>query len=119
MDISSLHSYDKGSLPSASQSGASVSSPSVAVDPQVAASQSSSTLPSAQALQEAAKQLNKVAAANASTVEFSVDSSTDQAVVKVVDKSNGDVIRQIPSQEALDLAQSINQMQGLILRAKV
>ena len=118
MDISSLNSYSKTTLPAA-HSGAGASTPTVASDSSTAATQQKSAQPSSQEVQNAAKQLTKAADASASSLEFSVDSATDQTVVKVVDKATGDVIRQIPSKEALNLAQSINQaLGGVILRDK-
>lgn len=40
-------------------------------------------------------------------LQFSVDSASGETVVRVRDPSTGDVIRQIPSEEALRLAQSL------------
>lgn len=57
-----------------------------------------------------------VAAANVSlnragsTLHFSIDSSTDTAVVTMVDKGTGEVIRQFPSEEALAIARSIDEI---------
>jgi flagellar protein FlaG len=52
-----------------------------------------------------------------SLLEFTVDQSTRQTVVKVVDKESGDLIRQIPSDAALAIAESIGEFQkGLLLK---
>lgn len=52
-------------------------------------------------------------------LDFSIDDSTGQTVVKVIASDTGDVIRQIPSETALKLAQSLTQASSLLLDAKV
>ncbi len=50
---------------------------------------------------------------------FSVDQSTKRMVVKVVEAQTGTVIAQIPSKQALAIAQSIDSgQQGLLLQEK-
>jgi flagellar protein FlaG len=49
-------------------------------------------------------------------LQFSVDKETGKTVVKVTDKQTGDVIRQIPSKEMLELAKAMDKIQGLIIR---
>ncbi len=50
---------------------------------------------------------------------FSVDEQTDQVMVKVTNKESGEVIREIPSQEFLDLAAKFEQMVGLMFDIKI
>lgn len=42
---------------------------------------------------------------------FSIDENTERSVVTVLDSDTGDVIRQIPSEELLDLAERIQELQ--------
>ena len=42
---------------------------------------------------------------------FSIDEETKQSVVTVLDSDSGDVIRQIPSEELLILAERIQELQ--------
>lgn len=49
-------------------------------------------------------------------LEFSVDSDTERMVVKVVDRKTKEVIRQIPSEETLEIAKSIDTFRGLLIR---
>lgn len=52
-------------------------------------------------------------------LHFRVDEVTGQTVVRVVDTDTGDLIRQMPSQEALDTLQTEKTMQagsGLLIR---
>lgn len=47
---------------------------------------------------------------------FSIDDKTEQIVVRVTDASTGELIRQLPSEDALKIAQSLDQMRGLLLK---
>lgn len=46
------------------------------------------------------------------SVNFSVDSESDETVIKVVDADTQKVIRQIPSEEMLSISQKIKEMQN-------
>ncbi|AUH49683.1 flagellar biosynthesis protein FlaG [Chromobacterium sp. ATCC 53434] len=70
-------------------------------------------------LQDSVNQLNSMAEElNNSSLQFSVDKDTGSTVVKVVDKDNNKVIRQIPSEEALRIAKAIGDFKGLLLKDK-
>jgi flagellar protein FlaG len=45
-------------------------------------------------------------------ISFSVDEATDKQVVTVKDAASGDVIRQIPSEEVLNFAERIRELQS-------
>jgi len=47
-------------------------------------------------------------------LQFSIHKATGEEVITVSDKSSGELIREIPSKEFLDLAARIEQMIGLI-----
>ena len=51
-------------------------------------------------------------------LSFSVDKETNAFVVKVVDNETDEVIRQMPTEEALAVAKQIESMLGLILNDK-
>lgn len=51
-------------------------------------------------------------------LNFSVDKTTGKTVVQLVNADTGEVLRQIPSEEMLSIAQALGQMQGLLLREK-
>ncbi len=55
-------------------------------------------------------------------LEFSVDQNSGRNVVKIIDKSTKEVLRQIPSEEAIHIAQALDELneirQGLLLSAK-
>nr|WP_244505980.1 flagellar protein FlaG [Pseudomonas indica] len=52
-------------------------------------------------------------------INFSLDDGSGRIVVKVTDAASGDVIRQIPSEEALKLAESLSEMRSLLFKTQV
>jgi len=74
--------------------------------------------PTPQQLQQALQTINRKLSSSTS-LEFSYHEGTKQTVVKVTDKETGDVIRQIPSEAALAIAESIGEFQkGMLLQQK-
>lgn len=67
-------------------------------------------------LQVAVDKLRKAAETSGSNLEFSLDKDSGKTVVKVVDQATGKLVRQIPSQELLDIASSVEKMQGLLFK---
>lgn len=51
-------------------------------------------------------------------LSFSVDDSTGDVVVKVIDGDSGTVVRQIPSEEILRLTERLDEMRSLMFEAK-
>lgn len=51
-------------------------------------------------------------------LDFSIDDSTGRMVVKVTDSASGEVIRQMPTEEALRLAESLDEMRSLLFTAQ-
>jgi flagellar protein FlaG len=70
-------------------------------------------------LQAAVEKMQKFVSMAASDIQFSIDEDSGVTVVKVVDRETKDVIRQIPSEEMLDLAQALDKLQGLLIKQKV
>lgn len=78
-------------------------------------------IPSSEQLRNAADTINQAMRGSNQCLEFefSVDSDTKKTVVRVVDTSTGELVRQIPSREVLAIARSIDQFQhGLLLNQK-
>ena len=73
--------------------------------------------PSATHLQNVVASINKVMKQSNKNLEFAVDMDTKKSIVKLVDSETGDVIRQFPSEEALAISRSIENIQkGLLLK---
>lgn len=49
---------------------------------------------------------------------FSIDESSGQVVVKVTDRDSGDVIRQLPSEEALRLSEQLETLRSLMFETR-
>ena len=65
--------------------------------------------------EQATKTINKFMESASKNLEFSVDDDLDKVVVKIVDRTTRDVIRQIPTEEALSISKSLDKLQGLLL----
>lgn len=96
--------------------GASTAAPVVAV-PAAAVQQPDAAAHLAQVAQ-AVKEINKSMESLAQGLEFSVDSDTKETVVKVIDQHTKEIIRQMPTQEALDIAKALDQLQGMLIKQK-
>lgn len=51
-------------------------------------------------------------------LHFNMDDDSGQLVVKVVDVDTDEVVRQIPSEEALQLSRRLEELRGLLLEAE-
>ena len=67
-------------------------------------------------LKDAIKATNDFVKPISSSIEFSMDEDAGEMVVKVVDKATDEVIRQIPSEEMLDIAKALDKIQGLLIK---
>ncbi|WP_445773054.1 flagellar protein FlaG [Shewanella sp.] len=70
-------------------------------------------------LQQVASDLTDMVAMMQKGLKFSVDDDSGKQVIKVQDIESGDVIRQIPSEEALELAKKISEVSGVLMRIEV
>ena len=51
-------------------------------------------------------------------LEFSVDADSNRTIVKVVDRQTQEIIRQMPTKEALEIAKALDRLQGLLIHQK-
>lgn len=65
---------------------------------------------------DATKQLPPSAAMN---LKFSTDKDTGKAVVSLVDPTSGEVLCQMPTEEAIEVAKAIGRFQGMFVNLKV
>jgi flagellar protein FlaG len=63
-------------------------------------------------------ELNEAMVSRNQAVLFSTDAATGKDVVRVSNETTGELIRQMPSVEALKAMQNIDQMMGLIFNKK-
>lgn len=71
--------------------------------------------PSMKEVEEAVAKLNKTVQDKAQSLEFTIDDDSHRTIVKVIDQSTKEVLRQIPTPEALQIAKSIDARQGLLV----
>jgi flagellar protein FlaG len=71
--------------------------------------------PSAKEVEEAVAKLNKSVQDRAQSLEFTIDDDSHRTIVKVIDQSTKEVLRQIPTPEALQIAKSIDARNGGLL----
>lgn len=67
-----------------------------------------------QALQSINKALQKLS----SNLEFTVDADSNRTIVKVMDTQTQEIIRQMPSVEAIEISKALDKLQGLLVRQK-
>jgi len=72
----------------------------------------SKSSPSLKEIADVTVAVNKFFNVTQRNLEFSVDDSTDEVVMSLVDKTTGEVIRQFPSEEALDMLQRLQELQS-------
>ena len=69
-------------------------------------------------VEAAARQIESYLKSVGRTLEFRVDAETQRTVVTVRDATSGEVIRQIPNEEVLKLANSLNDASSLLFSAQ-
>jgi len=67
-------------------------------------------------VEAALQHLTSVLRSASVSVQFEIDSATHRVITKVTDKSTGEVIRQIPTEEVVRIADAMAQLQGLFVR---
>jgi|SRR5690554_5091176 len=63
------------------------------------------------ALADIIQELNDAIPLEARQLKFTLDDASNRTVVSVIDKESGEVIRQLPSEEALELARRLREQQ--------
>ncbi|WP_333609011.1 flagellar protein FlaG [Arsukibacterium sp.] len=82
--------------------------------------------PEPEVLQQALDVINRAAVIEQRSLSFSVDELSGRSIIKVVDQTTDQLIRQIPSEDLLKVAQDIKRLQdemgqslGLLIDRKV
>ncbi|PSJ18438.1 flagellar biosynthesis protein FlaG [Nitrosomonas supralitoralis] len=65
-------------------------------------------------LQKAVNEIEKFAQAASQNLKFSIDEDTGKTVIKVMDATTDEIVRQIPSEEAIDIARSLSKIHGAL-----
>ena len=70
-------------------------------------------------LQAAVVEMNDFVQSVNRDIDFRLDDDSGRVVVSITDRETGNVIRQIPSEDALKLAESLSEARSLLLKTEV
>ncbi|WP_169308229.1 flagellar protein FlaG [Ferrimonas aestuarii] len=70
-------------------------------------------------VEKATQGLNEFFSSIQKNIQFSIDEDTDRSVVKVLEASSGEVIRQIPAESVLELAAKMSKASGLLVEEMI
>jgi len=73
----------------------------------------------AEKVKNAVKDIETFLASSRRNLEFSTDEESGRIIVKVIASETGELIRQLPSEEALKIAHSLSDVNSLLFNAKV
>lgn len=104
--------------PTGSGSVADKSAAAPQADTAKAVSATSKDSDSSDRLKQAVQDIEKFVQSIRRNLEFSIDEHSGQVVVKVIASESGEVVRQIPSEEALKLADSLSSAGSVLFDAK-
>ncbi|HJW54198.1 MAG TPA: flagellar protein FlaG [Burkholderiaceae bacterium] len=96
----------------------------IAAKPAIPSAETASTvqqpvaIPNMAQVAQAVKSINKAMQQMSQNLEFSIDTDSNRTIVKVVDQTTKEVLRQIPSEEILAISKALDQTQGLLIRQK-
>ena len=62
--------------------------------------------------------INKYLAPNSSDIQFVEDKDSGLTLVKIVDTATGKVIRQIPTEQIVEISRDLVKLQGLLVKEK-
>ena len=76
---------------------------------------STAPVETAGAVREAVAAINRAAKSLNNSIQLSLDDRSGRAIVRVVDSETGQLIRQIPTEEVLDLRRALDKIAGLLI----
>ena len=119
MDIRPISSYTPASPSSAPTTARAPGAAAPAWDTGAAGKAQAATTtpqdaPEKEELAKAVSSINLALKDRTPGLEFSIDEDSQRAIVRVIDKDTQEVIRQMPSREALEIAKSLETLQGLL-----
>lgn len=110
-----LSQATQDSAPASQEAAVVTGKASVAEASAVAARQE----PTPAELASAVEEVQAAIAPVAQNLQFSIDQDINRTIVKVVDSSTDEVIRQIPSEEIVAIAKAMDKLQGLLIKQEV
>lgn len=114
--LSLVASGAKAPVASSNRNDAAGQTNAVALSEQLVSEQESES--PLQSVEQAASSIQGYVQSIRRDLNFAVDDSSGRVVVKVTDSLSGDVIRQIPSEDALRLAENLDAVRSLLFKAE-
>lgn len=74
--------------------------------------------PSREAVVEAARHIESFVKSVGRSLDFSVDPTTGDNVLRVLNPENGEVVRQLPAEETLRIARAVDYMQSVLVNQR-
>lgn len=122
MDIGQISSATKStirvdqSIPAANTVNANVKAPAAVLT--ASAVQQPDATASESQVGQALQSINKALQKLSSNLEFTVDADSNRTIVKVMDTQTQEIIRQMPSVEAIEISKALDKLQGLLVKQK-
>jgi flagellar protein FlaG len=69
-------------------------------------------------VEQAVERANRQIASVAPALEFEIDPDTSAVVIRLVDRHDQSVLRQVPSPEMLAIAKALERMQSMLVRVR-
>ena len=69
-------------------------------------------------IRQAVQKIQEVVDNLAHNLRFSIDEDTGKTIIKVMDARTDEVIRQFPTEEAIEIARTLDKVQGLLFNDK-
>lgn len=97
-----------------SLSNTEITPPLISITHSIASSEPESEEQIKQAIQKIQGTVDNLA----HNLRFSIDEDTGRTIIKVMDAHTEEVIRQIPTEEAIEIARTLDKVQGLLVNDK-
>lgn len=122
MTISQLNGTNLSSVPSLTASTTKKMSASntenIAIAASIVGSKIGNSMESEEQVKQAVQKIQGAVNNLAQNLQFSIDEDTGKTIIKVMDVHTEEVIRQIPTEEAVKIARTLDKVQGLLFNGK-
>ena len=122
MTISQLNGTSLSPVPSLTTSTTKKMSASntenIAMAASIVGSKIGNSMESEEQVKQAVQKIQGTVNNLAQNLQFSIDEDTGKTIIKVMDVHTEEVIRQIPTEEAVKIARTLDKVQGLLFNGK-
>lgn len=122
MTISQLNGTNLSPVPSLTTSTTKKMSASntenIAIAASIVGSKIGNSMESEEQVKQAVQKIQGTVNNLAQNLQFSIDEDTGKTIIKVMDVHTEEVIRQIPTEEAVEIARTLDKVQGLLFNGK-